>query len=92
MFRVDERKSSTLSGGTPLAMSTTLAMSSTETSAEVQHCMLLEIPHHLKSRASSAGNYKKAAQILGATMFTVDERKSSTLSGGNGRKNNPYSC
>ena len=63
---------------TPLAMSTT--------SEEVQHCTLLEIPHHLKSRASSAGNYKKAARILAATMFTVDERKLSTLSGGNGKK------
>ena len=63
---------------TPLAMSTT--------SEEVQHCTLLEIPHHLKSKASSAGNYKKAARILAATMFTVDERKSSTLSGGNGKK------
>ena len=65
---------------------TPLAMSTTETSAEVQHCTLLEIPHHLKSRASSAGNYKKAARILAATMFTVDERKLSTLSGGNGKK------
>ena len=64
---------------------TPLAMSTTETSAEVQHCTLLEIPHHLKSKASSAGNYKKAARILAATMFTVDERKSSTLSGGNGK-------
>ena len=65
---------------------TRLAMSTTETSAEVQHCTLLEIPHHLKSRASSAGNDKKAARILAATMLKVDERKSSTLSGGNGKK------
>ena len=43
------------------------------------------IPHQLKSKASAAGNFKKAARILAVSMFTVEERKQSTLTGGKGK-------
>jgi hypothetical protein len=38
-----------------------------------------EIPHHLESKASTAGNVKKGARILAVGLFSVEERKSSTL-------------
>jgi hypothetical protein len=39
----------------------------------------------LKSKASAAGNFKKAARILAVSMFTVEEQKQSTLTGGKGK-------
>ena len=40
-----------------------------------------EIPHHLRSRAASAGSLKKATRVLAVGLFTVRERSSCTVSG-----------
>jgi hypothetical protein len=45
----------------------------------------LEIPNHLKSRASNAGSVKKAARLLAVGLFNTNERKNCTLTGGKGK-------
>ena len=48
---------------------------------------MVEILHHLKSRAASSGALKKATRILAATVFTVAERCSCTVSGSSKKSN-----
>ncbi|CAB3979503.1 Hypothetical predicted protein [Paramuricea clavata] len=58
-----------------------LSTSSTSCSPAQPQESQAAIPRQLKSKASAAGNFKKAAQILAVSMFTVEERKQSTLTG-----------
>ena len=45
-----------------------------------------QIPHRLKLKASTSGSVKKATWVLAVGMFSAEERKSCTVTGGNGKE------
>ena len=65
---------------TPKTDTLSISQELKEKRLDSQNGAMTDIPHHLKSKAAATGRVRKAAKVLAATVFTVRERCTCTVS------------